>query len=89
MSWLRDLLKRWFGTTETPKPPAASPKTPPTKPLRRGKCHVTEKVRFITREAAVEAEERLKHKFPRQRLRVYKCEFCPDWHLTSKKRFDW
>ncbi len=49
-------------------------------------CHETKKVCFSTEEYAqkdADYQSQEYHKF----LRVYLCEFCGFWHLTSKEKF--
>jgi hypothetical protein len=54
-------------------------------------CNKTLKQRYPTEQAAqrVLLKVRIKHSLHddtrRQEERVYRCEFCDGWHLTSKK----
>jgi hypothetical protein len=48
-------------------------------------CPITGKHGYLDRRAATAAKRRVKQMTSRK-MRVYKCDWCPSWHLTNQAR---
>lgn len=65
------------------KSPTPAHKKTTTKFLHLPKCPVLLKTSYNEQIAKREAEKMSKRQL--SKIRAYRCEFCPNWHLTHKK----
>lgn len=90
LEWILGIFKRKQEITKPPtkvKPKRVRKKRRKKKRNKRPhKCAIVNKVRYKDKAKAVKQSERLASNTINNYLRVYKCEFCNDWHLTHHRR---